>query len=115
MHDKTARPCVRHFKYCPVNNNNNSTLCHTCKEELGKDRVRDHCHLSGKLRGAAHEICNIKHKHPKFLPVVFHILSGYDSHYLLKHWEIAKEIFLVFQIMKKTTVRSRNRSSLANL
>ena len=35
--------------------------------------------------------------------------------YLLKHWEIAKEIFLVYQIMKKTTFRSRNRSSLTNL
>ena len=27
----------------------NSTLCHICNEELGTDRVRDHCHLSGKL------------------------------------------------------------------
>ena len=32
----------------------NSTLCHICNEELGKDRVRDHCHLSGKFRDAAH-------------------------------------------------------------
>ena len=37
MHDKTA--------------DDNSTLCHICNEELGKDRVRDHCHLSGKFRG----------------------------------------------------------------
>ena len=35
--------------------------------------------------------------------------------YLLKHWEIAKEIYLVFQIMKKTTFLSRSRSSLTNL
>ena len=34
---------------------------------------------------------------------------------LLKHWEIAKEIFIVFQIMKKTTFLSRNISSLTNL
>ena len=27
----------------------NSTLCHICNEELGKDCVRDHCHLSGKF------------------------------------------------------------------
>ena len=33
----------------------NFTLCHICNEELGKDKVRDHCHLSGKFRGAAHE------------------------------------------------------------
>ena len=38
----------------------NSTLCHICNEELGEERVRDHCHLSGKFRGAAHEICNLK-------------------------------------------------------
>ena len=62
----------------------NSTLCHTCNEELGKDRVRDHCHLSGKFRGAAHEVCYLKYKVPKFFPVVFHNLSGYDSHIFIK-------------------------------
>ena len=61
-----------------------STLCHICNEELGEDRVRDHCHLSGKFRGAAHEICNLKYKVPKLFPVVFHNWSGYDSHLLIK-------------------------------
>ena len=81
----------------------NSTLCHICYEELGKDKVRDHCHLSGKFRGAAHEVSNLKYNVPKFFPVAFHKLSGYDSHILLKHWEIARKIFLLYQIMKKTT------------
>ena len=58
----------------------NSTLFHICNEELGKDSVHDHSHLSGKFRGTAHEICNLKYKVPKFFPVVFHNLSGYDSH-----------------------------------
>ena len=62
----------------------NFTLCHICNEELGKDRVRDHCHLSGKFRGAAYEICNLKYKIPKFFPVVFDNLSGYDSHLFIK-------------------------------
>ena len=31
----------------------NSALCHICNEELAEDRVRDHCHLSGKFRGVA--------------------------------------------------------------
>ena len=57
-----------------------STLCHICNEELSKDRVRDHCHLTGKFRGAAYEARNVKYKIPKFFPVVFHNLSGYDSH-----------------------------------
>ena len=62
----------------------NSTLCHICNEELGEDRVRDHCHLSGKFRGAAHEVCKLKYKVPTFFPVVFHNLSGYDSHLFIK-------------------------------
>ena len=93
----------------------NSTLCHICNEELGEDRVRDHCHLSGKFRDAAHEICNLKYKVPTIFPVVFHNFSGYDSHLFIKTLEIAKVIFLVYQIMKKTTFLSRNRSSLTNL
>ena len=36
----------------------NFTLCHISNEELGNDRVRHHYHLSGKFRGAAHEVCN---------------------------------------------------------
>ena len=62
----------------------NSTRCHICNEELGKDRVRDRCHLSGKFRGAEHEVWIIKYKNPKFFPVVFHNLSGYDSHLFIK-------------------------------
>ena len=44
----------------------------------------DHCHLSAKFRGAAHEVYNLKYKVPKFFPVVFHNLSGYDSHLFIK-------------------------------
>jgi hypothetical protein len=61
-----------------------ATVCHICEQELGDDRVRDHCHLSGKFRGAAHESCNLKYKIPNFIPVVFHNLSGYDSHLFIK-------------------------------
>ena len=46
--------------------------------------MRDHFHLSGKFRGAPHEVCNLKYKVPKFIPVVFHNLSGYDSHLFIK-------------------------------
>ena len=62
----------------------NSTLCHICNEELCIDRVRDHCRLSGKFRGAGHEIYKLKYKVPKFFPVVFHNLSGYESHLFIK-------------------------------
>ena len=61
-----------------------ATSCHICGDELGTDRVRDHCHLTGKFRGAAHNNCNLSYKVPKFFPVVFHNLSGYDSHLFIK-------------------------------
>jgi Recombination endonuclease VII len=46
-----------------------ATTCHICEEELGEYRIRDHCHLTGKSRGAAHNGCNINYKIPKFVPV----------------------------------------------
>lgn len=45
--------------------------------------MRDHCHLSGKFRGASHNKCNINYKYAHFLPVVLHNLKGYDSHLLM--------------------------------
>ena len=42
--------------------------------------MRDHCHFTGKFRRAAHSSCNLKFKKPKFTPVFFHNLSGFDSH-----------------------------------
>ena len=62
----------------------NSTLCLICNEELGKDGVNDHRHLSGKFRGAAHQVCNLKYRVPIFFPVVFHNLSGDGSHLFTK-------------------------------
>ena len=37
---------------------NNSHICWICKQELNMDKVRDHCHVTGKFRGAAHNKCN---------------------------------------------------------
>ena len=47
-------------------------------------KVRDHCHFTGKYRGAAHNECNLKCRKPLFLPVIFHNLQGYDSHLFIK-------------------------------
>ena len=48
-------------------------------------KVRDHCHFTGRYRGAAHNLCNLKYRKPNFTPVVFHNLSGYDSHLFIKN------------------------------
>ena len=60
--------------------------CYACGKEFkeNKEKVRDHCHYTGKYRGAACSKCNLKMKKPKFIPVVFHNLEGYDSHLFIK-------------------------------
>ena len=67
------------------NNFTSAIHCHICDNMLGTDRVRDHCHLTGKFRGAAHNRCNLNFKYQReqgkfFIPVVIHNLKGYDSH-----------------------------------
>ena len=62
-----------------------TNTCHICENPVGeKDKVKDHCHLTGEYRGAAHQECNLKYKEPSFIPVVFHNLSGYDAHLFIK-------------------------------
>lgn len=63
---------------------NKAKHCHICSGILLDDRVRDHCHLTGIFRGAAHSYCNLRFALPKFVPVFFHNLSGYDSHLFIK-------------------------------
>ena len=70
-------------------------VCNICKEGLRIDndkkhhKVRDHCHYTGKFRGAAHSICNLRYKKPKEIPKVFHDGSEYDYHFLIN--KLAKE------------------------
>ena len=63
--------------------------CHICdKEYTEKDiRVRDHCHITGQYRGSAHQECNLKLRvcpEEIKIPVVFHNLRGYDSHFIMQ-------------------------------
>ena len=63
--------------------------CHICGERYtDKDvRIRDHCHITGKFRGSAHQECNLKLRiKPENLkiPIIFHNLRGYDSHFIMQ-------------------------------
>ena len=78
----------------------NSTVCHICERSFkAKDllihddgdimnKVRDHCHITGKYRGASHRHCNLKwaiSAEKLKIPVIFHNLKGYDSHFIMQN------------------------------
>ena len=57
-----------------------------------KDKVRDHCHITGKFRGAAHKECNSKLRIPRKIPIIFHNLEGYDGDFIFKELSNFKDI-----------------------
>ena len=80
-----------------------ATVCHICKSSFSDEedaKVRDHCHLTGKYRGAAHSKCNLKFKVPSFYPVIFHNLSGYDTHMFIKELAELKDPLQVVGLSK---------------
>ena len=84
----------------PLTDNENKSYeeqekCHICQKEFCYDKnekkkfklyekVKDHCHYTGKFRGAAHRICNLNYKVPQEIPVPIHNGSTYDYHFLIK-------------------------------
>ena len=87
---------------------NKQKVCHICKKRFSTDdsnkkyhKVRDHCHYTGKYRGAAHDICNLRYKIPKEISVVFHNGSTYDYHFIIK--ELAEEFEGEFECLGENT------------
>ena len=62
-----------------------SNSCWVCEKLIDNDeeKVRDHCHVTGKFRGAAHCGCNINFQLTNKVPVIFHNLKVFDSHLFL--------------------------------
>ena len=61
-----------------------STMCHICEKELVDDRVRDHCHITGKYIGPAHNACNLNRIQSRInIPIFFHNGKCYDSHFII--------------------------------
>ena len=64
-------------------------------------KVRDHCHYTGKYRGAAHSICNSRYTTPKMIPIVFHNGSTYDYHFIIR--ELAREFKYYLECLGENT------------
>ena len=86
--------------------------CHICQKEFCYDKnekmkfklykkVRDHCHYTGKFRGAAHSICNLRYKVQREIPVKIHNGSKYDYHFIIK--ELAEEFKGQFECLGENT------------
>ena len=45
--------------------------------------MKDHCHVTGKYRGSAHDACNRSYRLTNKIYVIFHNLKGYDSHLIM--------------------------------
>ena len=82
----------------------NDKICRICEKEILSDKVRDHCHLTGKYRGPAHNTCNInvKQKDSKFIPFAFHNFSNYDCHMFFKRLVDLEKDKIKFKIIPKT-------------
>ena len=89
----------------PLTNEKNQShhkqsICYICKREFSTNdsnevafkkylNIRDHCHYDGKYRGAAHNICNLRYKTPKEIPIISHNVSNYNYHFIIM--ELAEE------------------------
>ena len=82
----------------------NNNICRFCETEIITDKVRDHCHLTGSYRGAAHNTCNINvtQKQSNFIPFIFRNFSNYDCHMFFKTLVDLKNDKIKFEIIPKT-------------
>ena len=82
-------------------NYNKENICYICKKEFAEDKVKDHCHFTGKYRGAAHNTCNLRYKIPKNIPIIFHNGSAYDYHIIIR--ELVNEFEGNFECLGENT------------
>ena len=82
----------------------NNIFCRFCEKHIDCDKVRDHCHLTGKYRGPAHSKCNINvtQYQRNFVPFIFHKFSTYDCHMFFKKLVDRKNDKVKFDIIPKT-------------
>ena len=88
-------------KICPIYVQEFCTDENNKKAFKLKQKVRDHCHYTGKYRGAAYSICNLRYKISKEIPVVFHDGSACDYHFIIK--KLAREFKGYFHCLAENT------------
>ena len=106
---------------------NKQKVCYICKKKFNTDdrdkkhhKVKDHCHYTGKYRGAALNICNLRYRIKKEIPIVFHNGSTYDFHFIIK--ELVKECegnfeclgentekYVTFSVPLKKEIKNKNK------
>ena len=82
----------------------NNSICRYCEKYIETDKVRDHCHLTDKYRGPAHNDCNlnVKQKDSNFITIGLHNFSNYDCHMFFKQLVDRKKDNVKFKIIPKT-------------
>ena len=111
----------------------NSITCYICgrrykmeekyAEELYGEKpenipVRDHCHITGKYRGSAHKFCNLKLRlEPESIkiPVIFHNLKCYDSHFIMQKIGKMIEEERVYDVVKKDPEKNDTEDNLTEV
>ena len=92
------------------------TVCYICGKRFLKKfanekyyrKVRYHCHYTGKYKGAAHSICNLKLNLLSEIPVVFHNDSNYDYHFIIK--ELVNQLEGQFECLGENTEKYKTFS-----
>ena len=79
-------------------------ICRFFEIKIESDKVRDHCHLTGKNRGPAHKKCNINVTQDQinFIPFIFHTFTNYDCHLFYTKLVNKKNDKVNFKILPKT-------------
>ena len=85
-------------------------VCRFCEKEKLSDKLRDHCHLTGRYRGPAHSKCNVNvtQKQSNFIPFIFHNFSYYDCHMFFKKLvdkKMIKSNLIIYLRRMKNTFR----------
>ena len=87
----------------------NAKICYICKDKFHNKYLKDkkcrkaidRYRYTGKYRGAAHSIWNLKYSVPKKIPMVFHNGSNYGYHFIMK--ELAEELQKQFTCLGENT------------